>query len=262
MQRLASALILSLALVGPAVAQTAPTYADLVDAAMAAAVVARATVIETDRLGSREAPDVPAGHARLLVTAGITAALRAPDVVPARLEYLWDAPLDARGRPPRLKGASVLLFAATVPGRPGQLRLISARGQIDVAAEPKVRAILAELAAGTTPVVTGVSGAFHVPGSVEGEAESQFFLATASGRPVSAVVLSRPGQAKRLQVALGEVIDDAAAGVARDTLLWYRLACGLPAALPAGVGDDARPALEADYAFVLSSLGRCERSVS
>jgi len=107
-------------------------------------------------------------------------------------------------------------------------------------------------------VVTGISSAFRVPGAIPGEAESQFFLSTADGKPVSLVVLTRPGQPRRLSIALGEVIDDAAAGVKPGTLLWYRLACFLPKALPRTI--DAGMEVADDYSFVLTSLGRCERT--
>jgi hypothetical protein len=102
-----------------------------------------------------------------------------------------------------------------------------------------------------------VTSAFRVPGAVPGEAESQFFLSTRDGRPVSLVVLTRPGEGRRLTVATGDVIDDAAQPVSKETLLWYRLACGLPPKLPAGIGDAA---VADDYRFVLTSLGPCGRT--
>ncbi len=113
-------------------------------------------------------------------------------------------------------------------------------------------------AAATVPVVTGIASAFRVPGAVPGEAESQFFLSTRSGKPVSLVVLTRPGEKRQLSVALGDVIDDAAAGVPPQTLLWYRLACTLPPALPPGLGAAADVA--GDYRFVRDSLGPCGRT--
>ena len=77
-------------------------------------------------------------------------------------------------------------------------------------------------------------------------------------------MLRRPGEQPRWSVALGEMVDDAAETVRRDTLLWYRLACTLPQALPAASlseasGDEAR-AIRADYRLVTESLGRCLRN--
>ena len=63
---------------------------------------------------------------------------------------------------------------------------------------------------------------------------------------------------------LTEIVDESAAPPKRDTLLWYRLACALPAQLPSAAIEkmsetDAAGAIE-DYAFVLRSLGRCTRN--
>ncbi|MFN3436010.1 MAG: hypothetical protein ACK4ZY_16650, partial [Sphingomonas sp.] len=86
---------------------------------------------------------------------------------------------------------------------------------------------------------------------------------TANGAPISLSILRRPGEQKRWAVALGEIVDDAAAAPQRDTLLWYRLACGLPRALPATSLADAEPenaaAAREDYRFVLDQLGPCRR---
>jgi hypothetical protein len=65
-------------------------------------------------------------------------------------------------------------------------------------------------------------------------------------------------------VALGEIVDEAAATPQRNTLLWYRLACGLPNTLPAPAvrtlsALDADAAIK-DYAVVLAGLGRCGRT--
>ena len=65
-------------------------------------------------------------------------------------------------------------------------------------------------------------------------------------------------------VATGEIIDESAEAPARDTLLWYRLACGLPHALPprslAESGPEEAAAIREDYAFVLADLGSCVRT--
>lgn len=250
--------------VGQAVATPPPvaaTYADLAALGLAAPVVLRATIARSERVDDADAPGLTANHGRLLITATTSAAIVAPGEIPATITYLYDAPLDARRKVPKLKGADVLLFLRGTAGTPGQFTLVSARGQLAWTPETDatVRSILTEARSGTVPVVSRVTSAFRVPGAVPGEAESQFFLATADGKPVSLVVLTRPGQDRRLTVALGDVIDDAAAGVKRNTLLWYRLACFLPPALPPGSASD--PAVADDYAFVLASLGPCRRTI-
>lgn len=268
--------LLALLLVGltplPATAQTATVegFADLADLTLPAPVVLRATIVKADRLNRKEAPDVPAGRVRFLVEAQVQGVLVSREVVPARIEYLWDGALDARGKPPKLKGADVLLFLRRVPNRAAQYQLTSPRGQVawTPRADAAVRRVLTDVRSPELRDlrITGIGNAFHVRGSIPGEAESQIFLTTASGRPVSLVVLSRPGQAKSFSVALSDVIDDAAASVPRDTLMWYRLACALPAAIPvaatAELTDEDRAAVAADYRFVQGALGPCGRTGS
>ena len=76
-------------------------------------------------------------------------------------------------------------------------------------------------------------------------------------------MLTRPGQPKRWAFALGEIVDEAAAPPAPDTLAWYRLACFLPRTLPdAAVSELAAADADAartDYAFVIAALGACPR---
>ena len=238
----------------------APTYADLATLTLASPVIVRATVAKAERVAAADAPGLAAGQARLLVTARVAAALLAPGVVPATLDYLVDLPADDRGRPPKLKDAAVLLFLR--PAGDGRYALVGAKAQLDdaSASAATVRAVLSE-ARTAVPKVTGVASAFRVPGSIPGEAESQFFLQTADGRPISLVVLSRPGAERTLQLALGDVIDEAATGVKPDTLLWYRLACFLPRDLPDGLGGDDRAGLAEDWGFVLATLGACRRTL-
>jgi hypothetical protein len=262
-RRIAALLALGLIAAAPApvVPGVAPAYADLVALTLASPVIVRAVIARADRLTGENAPGVAPGRARLLVRARLAAAILAPSAVPPEIEYLVEVPLDARGKLPKLKGAEVLLFVRP-GGRPGQVVLVSGAAQIAASAarEATVRGVLTEARDATLPVVTGIAQAFHVPGAIPGEAESQFFVSTAAARPVSLVVLSRPGQAKTLSLALGDVIDDAAATVKPNTLLWYRLACFLPRTLPERADRENRAELAADYAFVLASLGPCTRA--
>lgn len=256
---------------GPAQAQTATVegFADVADLAIGAPVVLRAAILKGEKLSKKEAPDVAPGRVRMLIEAQVQGVLTSREPVPARIQYLWEGALDARGKPPKLKGLPVLLFLQRVQGREGQYQLTSRNGQIawTPRSEAAARRVLTDL---RLPEVrdlriTGIGSAFHVRGSIPGEAESQIFLNTASGRPVSLVVLSRPGQAKSFSVALSDVIDDAAASVPRDTLMWYRLACSLPATIPMPAVDELaaedRQAVADDYGFVRNSLGACGRTL-
>jgi len=240
------------------------SFAALADLASTAPVIVTADIEKTDKLKPAEAGTAPAGKQRLLMTVQVTAALRAPGTVAPQLNYIWDSPTDARGKVPNAKGQPVLLFLRPAADRPDQLQLISAGAQLPLTAalEAQTRSLLTEIARGDVPVITGIGSAFRVPGAIPGEAESQFFVTTTSGKPFSLVLLSRPGQAQSLVVALGDVIDDAAKPVQPQTLLWYRLACFLPATLPTKAARSDFDAVAADYAVALKLIGACDRGTS
>lgn len=245
------------------------SYADLADMALAAPVAAGAEIRGASRLKGAAAAGVPAGRARFLVRADIKALIRGDGGLPAKVSYLVDLPLDPANRSPRLRKARVLLLAARVPGRPAELRLIARDAQLrwTPEMEARLRAILtAANASDAPPRVTGIARAFHVPGSLPGESETQIFLTTSDGSPISLAVLRRPEEKPKWVVSLGEMVDDSAAPPTRDSLLWYRLACALPPALPdAGIAElspeDAAAAAE-DYRLVLAGLGPCTRSLA
>lgn len=251
----------------PIIADQGPSYADLADLVLAAPVIADATIRSTARIKGAEATGVASGRTRFYVEADVTALIRAPDGLPSRVGYLLDVAPDARGRTPKLKKARVLLFARAVPGTAGQLQLVAPDAQLAwaPALDARVRDIArATLAADAPPAITGIGNAFHVPGALPGEGETQVFLQTADGRPVSLSILRRPGEEPRWAVALSEIVDEAAGPPARDTLLWYRLACALPPALPesstAELGANDAERARADYRFVVSALGPCGRT--
>lgn len=243
------------------------SYADLADRALAAPVVLVVTVSEAIRLDAAQAPGVPAGFARLYIEATANRLIRGPSEIPPLVRYLADVPLDARGKVPKLKKTQMLLLARAVPGRAGELQLVSRDAQMPLTPdlERRIRAILTEaVRPDAPPLVTGIGSAFHVAGTIEGEGETQIFLTTRDNRPISLNVLRRPGQERSWSVALSEVVDEAAQPPARDTLLWYRLACGLPGNLPSDAVSDldaqAADAARADYAYVRAQLGSCTRT--
>ena len=162
-----------------------------------------------------------------------------------------------------------MLFADPVAGRPGSIQLISNQSMRDYtpALEARVRPILTELVArDRPPVVTGVREALAVRGTLAGESETQIFLVTQSGAPVSVTVLRRPGQVPVWGVSWGEIIDSSARAPAPETLAWYRLACALPGRLPRSANlarePQARRLAEIDYEFVAAQLGACERVIT
>ena len=251
----------------PVAADGEPSFVRLADLATRAGVVAAVEIRRAVRLKGADAAGVAPGSTRFYVQARVETLLQGAGGLPAEVSYLADVPLDARGRAPKLKAMRVLVLADRVPDRPAELRLVAPDAQFDrtPATERRLRSLLTELVAPDAPAaITGIANAFHVPGSLPGERETQIFLTTASGRPVSLNVLRRPGETPRWAVALGEMVDEAAAPPARDTLLWYRLACTLPAALPAAstadLSETDAAAAQADYHLVVQGLGACTRN--
>jgi len=242
-------------------------YADLTDLVIAAPVIADATIRSAVRLKGADAVGVAPGFSRFYVEADIAALVRGAGGLPPRIGYLLDIAPDSSGRLPKLKKMRVLLFGRPVPGNPGQIQLVAPDAQIawTPADDGRVRGIAQALVAtDAPPVITGIGNAFHVPGALPGEGKTQVFLTTANGAPVSLTVLRRPGEQPRWAVALSEIVDEAAAPPARETLLWYRLACSLPAALPArstaSLGEADAAIAREDYAFILDQLGPCRRT--
>lgn len=270
---LTSAAIL-LAAVGVSAESQAPaaatelTYADLVDLALAAPVAVHVEVRDAVRLRDERAAGVEAGRTRFYVEANVLSLIRSAQGLTSEIRYLVDLPNDARGRPPKLRDESqFILLATTVPGRPGEVRLIGPEAQLPYTPElaDRLRQVLRQAAqADAPPKITGIGRAFHVPGTLPGESETQIFLETADNRPVSLTVLRRPGQAPRWAVALSEIVDNAARPPEPNTLLWYSLACNLPRALPpesvAGIDPNQAEAIRADYRLVIEGLGPCARN--
>lgn len=244
-----------------------PTYADLADLATQAPIVIKAQAIKVQTLKGSDGGAPPSGYVRALVEAQVISLIRGEGGVAPRIAYLADLRLEARGKPPKLRKQTVLLFA--LPGaQPGTIQLVSRNGQLGWAAEREdsVRSIVVDLLArDAAPPIADVGDAFHLQGTIAGESETQIFLKTANGSPVSLSVIRRPGQEPRWGVSLGEIVDDAARPPEKSTLLWYRLACGLPAALPPRSTRtlplrDAEAA-QRDYAFVREGLGTCARNL-
>lgn len=244
----------------------APAYADIADLVIASPIVLDATIASAVRIKGAEAAAVPPGVTRYYVEAVVTALIRGPGAIPPKVGYLFDAPIGPDGRQPKLKKMRVLVFARPVSGSAGQVQLVNPGAQLRWApdADALTRRIAGEIvAADAPPLVTGIGSAFHVPGSLPGEGETQVFLTTRDNRPVSLNILRRPGEQPRWAVALSEIVDDSAGPPQRDTLLWYRLACSLPPALPARATQSLEPGdagiAREDYRFVIEQLGPCRR---
>ncbi|WP_448657919.1 hypothetical protein ACPVPU_10635 [Sphingomonas sp. CJ99] len=266
--------VAAILLVPPAYSQTALSmaemgqapspYPEIADLSLRSTVVVDATIRSLARITGPEAAMVPPGWHRYYVTADVGALIRGSGTVPPRIGYVLDVPLDARGKPPKLKKSRVLLFGRPVATRPDQLQLVGLNAQqpwsprVDEIARSVIREILDPAA---PPEIVRISNIFHVPGSLPGEGETQIFLATSTGEPVSLLVQRRPGTERRWAVALGDIVDQAAGPPQPETLLYYRLSCGLPPMPPAGSlateTAEAERAAKEDYALIRSELGPC-----
>jgi hypothetical protein len=250
------------------------SYADVADLATVAPMAIHARVASASVLKPERAPGVAAGHSRFYVEADVISLIRGSGPLAARIAYLVDLPNAANGKPVKLKKKQpLLLFARPVAGATagssstGSVRLVAPDAQLpwDPATEARLRAILTELVKpGAAPAITGVDNGFHVPGSLPGEGETQLFFNTATGEPMSLTILTSADGSRRWAAAFGEIVDGSAAVPPRDTLAWYRLACGLPRQLPMAKlkGTDAAGQRKAvsDYAVVLGALGDCTRT--
>lgn len=243
------------------------TYADLADLTESATLVALVEVRDQAEVEPERAPGLAPGHARLYVEARTLALLASSSAIGESLVYLADVPLDAKGKAPKLKKQRFLVYADPVAGRPGSLQLVDPSAQLSATPENEqlARTVIAALAApDAPPPVTGIRDVMSVPGNLAGESETQLFLDTATGQPVSLSVVRRPGMDPTWGVSWSEIVDQSARAPEPRTVAWYRLACFLPAQLPADafLQQDAasRRRAEADYRFIVEQLGACQRT--
>lgn len=244
------------------------TYADMASLGETSGLVLRAEIRRQATLEAERAVGVAPGFVRLYIEAETIALISGTTPIGGAVRYLVDVPLDSRGKAPKLKKQEVLLFARTVPGRPGELQLVSESAQLPYSpeAEARLRPVLSAIAAPDAPPhITGIRDALSVPGNLAGESETQIFLETEDRSPVSITVLRRPGREPSWGVSWGEIIDQSARPPAPETIEWYRLACSLPARLPeeANLSQDsaARAQAARDYALVMGRLGPCARTI-
>ena len=245
----------------------AATFADLAGLTEQADVVALVEVRDQAQVEPERAPGLAPGHARLYIEARTQGLLAGRSALGESLAYLVDVPLNAKGKAPKLEKQRFLIYADAVPGRPGELRLVGPQVPANVPTEELARTVIAAFAApDAPPAVTGVRDVMSVPGNLVGESETQLFLNTASGEPVSLTVIRRPGMEPTWGVSWSEIVDQSARPPAPATMEWYRLACFLPADLPGGafLQSDSRSRRLAteDYRYILQQLGPCPRTRS
>ncbi len=242
------------------------SYAQAADLAQGAPAILIGRIRSVAPVRAERAPGLRPGTARYYLDVQATTLIRGEAGLAQRLGMLIDLPEpNSRTIVRAMKGKSFAFFGTGTAGGT-QFQLVDSEALLPwtPGVEAQLRSIASELVApDAPPAIRSVVDAFHVRGTVAGESETQIFLATATGRPVSLSVIRRPGQEPHFGAALGEIIDEAASVPPRDTLLWYRLACGLPATLPAAASAKLEPtdvaAARADYAAFLAQLGTCDR---
>ena len=248
-------------------APPAATYADIADLTEAASVVALVEVRDQAEVEPERAPGLAPGHARLYLEARTLALLAGRSAVGESLVYLADVPLDAKGKVPKLKKQHFLVYAVPVAGRAGTLQLVDPSAQLPVTPENEqlARAVVAALAEpDAPPPVTGIRDVMSVPGNLAGESETQLFLDTKTGQPVSLSVVRRPGMDPTWGASWSEIVDQSARPPEQGTVAWYRLACFLPARLPSDAflqqDTASRRQAETDYRYIVEQLGACPRT--
>lgn len=241
-------------------------YADVAGLIEASTIVAAVEVHDQALVEAARAPGLAPGHARLYLEARTLGLLWGRAGLGQNVAFLADVPLLANGKPPKLTKQRLLLFADSVPAKPGNLQLVAPDAFIpaSVPNEQLARTVIAQLAAPDAPPrIKGVRDVMSVAGNLVGESETQLFVDTTTGAPVSVTVIRRPGQAPQWGVSWSEIVDQSAKPPAPETVAWYRLACSLPRQLPprAFLQQDAaaRTRAEADYALVIEQLGECVR---
>ena len=249
-----------------AVQADSASYADIADLVVVSSLIVDANVRNLRKIPAEQVVGVPANLQRMLVEADIVTLIRGQEGVTPRVRFLLDIPKDAKGKIPKLKKQRLFLLGSSAAGRPGEIRLSRPNALIQWSAtnDILVRAITKEAVQIDAPEkITGITSAFHSAGTVIGEGETQIFLKTATDQPLSLSVLSRPGELKRWAVSTAEVIDESATAPAKFTLLWYRLACELPRSIAAemveAADSEGAAKVQADYNFILDSIGPCGR---
>jgi hypothetical protein len=243
------------------------SYADVADLSIESTIAAHVKIRKAERVKLLAGDQLAADRKRYVITADVVALIRGVGGLPPQIRYLVDVKNDQNGKQPALKKAEMIIFGVTVPNRSGEVQLSAPDAQVPMTTElaAQVRAVLAAATREDAPPrILGVGDAFHVAGSLSGQGETQIFLLASDGRPVSLSIWREPGLMPRWAVSLGEIVDQDAGPPRPNTLLWYRLACFLPRALPSDSAaalapDDAQIAAQ-DYQTVLGGLGPCKRT--
>jgi hypothetical protein len=235
---------------------------------LASPVVARALVKGQSKLGKKDSaalPPLPAGQGRAMLDVELQGVLKAPDALPARLKFLWQGPLDAKGKVPGFKKQSLLLFLSTATAGG-----VTGYGLTDIASvrpwSPAEEAQLRSIAvAAQDPgqrglAIKGVRTTFvTVPEDANSDPYVHILFATQNGAPLAAILEKQRGQ-WQLRTTITDLDQDAQL-IQRQSLLWYHMACGLtvepPSVVTAQPTDAERALAREAWTGMLEQLGPC-----
>jgi hypothetical protein len=265
-------------LLGAAIALAAPPASGLAASTpypqaarlyLAAPVVAKGLVRGQSKLGKKEAaslPPLPMGQGRAFIEVELQGVLKAPTPLPARLKFLWQGPLDAKGKIPNFKKQTLLMFlsTATVNGVTGYgLTDVGSIKPWSVEEEAQLRAIAsaAQDPAQRGLAIKGVRSTFVTQPETDSDPFVHILFSTQNGAPLAAILeKNRTNSTWSLRTTLTD-LDQDAMPVQNQSLLWYHMACGLPAAPPQIVEQQPTPGevalARAAWNAMLELLGPC-----
>lgn len=249
--------------------QNSASYDDIMGVTLESELVVDIIAKKIKNLPASQSVGVRPDRKRILITGEVQSLIRGKNGLNSQVRFLFDAPIDSRGKIPKLKKMRFIAFGRHVTGRSDFIRLTRTASMVRYSdrVNTMVRGSIREAIAANAPQkITSISSAFHSPGTIIGEGETQIFLDTEFGQPMAISVTSRRGQNRRWSVSTSEVIDINATEPRRSSLLGFRLACSLPRSLNPSIiesnnREDREKALS-DYKLIIDSIGPCQRNLT
>jgi hypothetical protein len=221
--------------------------------------------------GSKKVPkslNVPLkpGYVRQILEADIVRVFKSPNVVNARISYLWEGPVDAKGKPPGFKKQSMLLFFRPATAPDIAFQVVGADRQIpwSTAAEGQLRAIGLEAQKPDVRSLrlSGLQSAFTTETDPPFARLTQYLFSNGRDDLLGITVRVKADGTGDVIQSSQEFLGGGTL-VQANTLLWYHLVCTTPAQVPADVladqpNDDDRAIITQDYATLKKALGACK----
>jgi hypothetical protein len=191
--------------------------------------------------------------------------LKAPDIINARITYLWEGPVTATGKAPSFKKQQLHLFLRPLQNPDVAYQLATPDNQKSWSAEND--ALLRSIAQEAMKPelrnlrITGIQSAFTTEKDPPFARLTQYLFETRSAELLGITVRVRPD-------GTGDVIRSSqeflggGMRIQANSLLWYHLACTTAADLPPAVlsdqpSDEERALVQQDYITLKKALGPC-----